>query len=93
MLGKPLAIGYTFLWSFVYGFIISIILTLILMLFVPSSISIKDVDGMKRAGGIIIFATLAAAVAQIWLVFGTAYQYGLSDCPEAVAIQSNVLTY
>lgn len=82
MLGKPSAIGYTFLWSIVYGFMISIILTLILMLYAP--VSIKDREGLGNAIGITLFAVLISFIAQIWLVFGTAYDYGLVDCPESL---------
>lgn len=85
MLGKPAAIGYTFLWSIAYGFLISIVLTVIFMLALPENEN--SPDSLKNAGAIILVATLAATIAQIWLVFGTCYGYGLTDCPEAVKLR------
>jgi len=91
MLGKTAAIGYTFLWSFAYGFIISIVLALILKVFIstPTSDENKegeingDLDSLSSNLKLISFAAIAAAITQLWLVFGTAYNYGLGDCPEA----------
>jgi hypothetical protein len=85
MLGKPAAIGYTFLWSIAYGIIVSIVLTLIMMLFLPSETS-SDIGDVKNSLTIIGLAGLAATIVQIWLVFGTAYNYGLVDCPESVKL-------
>jgi hypothetical protein len=82
MLGKPWAVLYSFLWSIAYGMIVSIILTLVLFMIIPKK-KVTDVSDLGNVAMIIAFASLAAAITQIWLVFGNAYQYGLVDCPEA----------
>ena len=79
MLGKPKAIGYTFLWAIAYGFMISIVLVIILSLFTYTTEDISITENLKRNGPLIRVSTLAAAIAQIWLVYGTAYGYGLTD--------------
>lgn len=82
MLGKPWAVLYSFLWGIAYGLMVSTILTLILYMIIPKK-KVTDESDLENASMLIVFASLAAAITQIWLVFGNAYQYGLVDCPEA----------
>ena len=86
MIGKASAVGYTFLWSIAYGFIVSIVLVLVLSFLIPETISLNDSDSVARSSGMVIFATLAAAITQMWLVYGAAYGYGLSDGLETCAL-------
>lgn len=82
MLGKPWAVFYSFLWAIAYGMIISIILALVLFTIMPK---INDVSDLSNAATLVGFASLVAFVAQVYLMYGTPYQYGLVDCPEAAS--------
>ena len=82
MLGKTKAIGYTFLWAIAYGFMISVVLVIIFSLFISNNGMTEDMSNaeiFEKNGTMVIVSTLAAAIARIWLVYGTAYGYGLTD--------------
>lgn len=90
MLGKPKAIGYTFLWAIAYGFIITTVLVIFLNIFIrPSKNSASNEKNMQENLTLITVSTLAAAIARIWLIYGKAYGYGLSDGLETCGKEIN----
>ena len=45
---------------------------------------------LEKNRSMILVSTIAAAIAQIWLVYGTAYGYGLTDGLETCGKKPNV---